>query len=443
MYPYLSSHCSALFIFENGTVRGSLIKDKHIYLEKFVINEVKSGKFRGPVGPSGPTGRPGVKGDRGMKGESGDILTVKGEKGNQGDDGRRGEPGFKGEPGRTGFLRGLNGRTGSPGIPGNKGEPGTDGLNGESCPTKMCILPPKPTLEYVTKTEMLTPIPTMVTNELIERRSDETGSYTRYNANKKIDDTMISGSGDGTDETVPNSSSDDEINIQIEKTNSEQQTLEKTTTTIIKKIKRKKIPSTQTNFGQAHPSVTRDITAPPLKTTTVPVSNSSPTQITTIASTTVSTTGTITNLESVPKRGDIFGNSQDIVVPPVIMDDDSTDTSIAVFPSDNMSGITDDSPSIPVQPPIVPVHAVKPVYTSSTAPVSLRHTTPLTSTSLPTPAQKLKTTTEFELKQPHVSEAEMETTTYFLFATNEPFDQYSFDISDSDFLNEFDPSKPE
>ena len=117
----------SLPISKNEPVRGSLIKDKHSYLEKFVINEVKSGKFRGPVGPSGPAGHPGpagVKGERGIKGETGDILTVKvklfrfidqsdysvlkrwikGEKGNQGDDGRRGEPGFKGEPGRTGMI---------------------------------------------------------------------------------------------------------------------------------------------------------------------------------------------------------------------------------------------------------------------------------------------------------------------------------------------------
>ena len=60
--------------------QGSLIKDKHSYLEKFVINEVKSGKFRGPVGPSGPAGHPGpagVKGEPGTKGETGDILSVK------------------------------------------------------------------------------------------------------------------------------------------------------------------------------------------------------------------------------------------------------------------------------------------------------------------------------------------------------------------------------
>ena len=69
-----------LSISQNEPVRGSLIKDKHSYLEKFVINEVKSGKFRGPVGPSGPAGHPGpagVKGERGIKGETGDILTVK------------------------------------------------------------------------------------------------------------------------------------------------------------------------------------------------------------------------------------------------------------------------------------------------------------------------------------------------------------------------------
>ena len=71
----------------------------------------------------------------------------------------------------------------------------------------------------------------------------------------------------------------------------------------------------------------------------------------------------------------------------------------------------------------------------------ITHTT--SSTSLPTPTQTLKTTTQFEVKKSVDSETEMETTTYFLFATNEPFDQYSFDISDSDFLNEFDPSKPE
>ena len=189
----------------------------------------------------------------------------------------------------------------------------------------------------------------------------------------------------------------------------------------------------------------RLVTRPPTKTVTVPVSTPSTNQITTKASTTVGQTETesISTLEIVPKRGDIFGNPRDIVVPPVIMSDDSMDTVSASFSSHDMSGITDDSPSIPVQPPIVPVHAVKPVYTSSTASVPLTHTT--SSTSLPTPNQKLKTTTEFEPKKPRdlETETEIETTTYFLFATNEPFDQYSFDISDSDFLNEFDPSKPE
>ena len=270
---------------------------------------------------------------------------------------------------------------------------------------------------------------------------------------QKIDDTIISGSGDGTDETISNSLSDDEINKQINKTNAEQPTLEKTTT-IIKKIKRKRIPSAQTQSSTSVSSTpkvttpvttpdTRLVTTPSMKTVTVAVSAQPTTQLTTLASTTVSTaeTASITTPENVPKRGDIFGSPRDIVVPPVIMDDDSTDTSSASFSSEDMSGIADDSLSIPVQPPIVPVHAIKPVYTSTTDPVPLTHTT--SSTSLPTPTQTLKTTTQLELKKPRDSETEMETTTYFLFATNEPFDQYSFDISDSDFLNEFDPSKPE
>ena len=148
--------------------------------------------------------------------------------------------------------------------------------------------------------------------------------------------------------------------------------------------------------------------------------------------------------ENVPKRGDIFGNPRDIVVPPVIMDDDSTDTASASFSSADMSVITDDSLSMPVQPPIVPVYGIKPVHTSTAAPVPLTHTTSSTvSTTTTIQSQKLKTTTQLESKKPHDSEAEMETSTYLLFATEEPFDQYSFDISDSDFLNEFDPSKPE
>ena len=185
---------------------------------------------------------------------------------------------------------------------------------------------------------------------------------------------------------------------------------------------------------------TRMVTTP--ATVTAPVSISSTTQMTTIAVTTASSTETESMTpENVPKRGDIFGNPRDVVVPPVIMDDEFMDTSSASFSSDDMSEKTDDSPSIPVQPPIVPVQAIKPVHSSTTDPVPLTHTT--SSTSIPTPTQKLKTTTQFEPKKPRDSETEMETTTYFLFATNEPFDQYSFDISDSDFLNEFDPSKPE
>ena len=268
---------------------------------------------------------------------------------------------------------------------------------------------------------------------------------------QKIDDTIISGSGDGTDETISNSSSDDEINKQVNKTNAEQPTLEKTTT-IIKKIKRKRIPSTNAQSSSSVRStstMTTPVTTPDTRmvttptTVTAPVSIPSTTQITTIASTTASTTETesMNTPEDVPKRGDIFGNPRDVVVPPVIMDDEFMDTSSASFSSDDMSGITDDSPSIPIQPPIVPVHAIKPVHTSTTDPVPLTHTT--SSTSTPTLTQKLKTTTQFEPKKSRDSETEMETTTYFLFATNEPFDQYSFDISDSDFLNEFDPSKPE
>ena len=85
----------------------------------------------------------------------------------------------------SGYLRGLNGRPGPAGIPGDKGEAGIDGQDGTSCPTEMCVLPPKPSVEYVTQA-VSTTIPTSVTDESIARRSDETGSYTGLNVNKKV-----------------------------------------------------------------------------------------------------------------------------------------------------------------------------------------------------------------------------------------------------------------
>ena len=92
----------------------------------------------------------------------------------------------------SGYLRGLNGRNGTPGIPGGKGEPGIDGQDGESCPTEMCILPPKTTVEYITTTMLTsnpTTVPLTVTDEFMERRSDETGSFTGNGINKKVSDT--------------------------------------------------------------------------------------------------------------------------------------------------------------------------------------------------------------------------------------------------------------
>ena len=53
----------------------------------------------------------------------------------------------------------------------------------------MCILPPKTTLDYATQT-MLTTSPTVATpietDEFMERRSDETGSFNGHDANKKV-----------------------------------------------------------------------------------------------------------------------------------------------------------------------------------------------------------------------------------------------------------------
>ena len=79
----------------------------------------------------------------------------------------------------------MNGRPGPAGIPGDKGEAGIDGQDGTSCPTKMCVLPPKPTVEFVTPAASTT-TPTTVTDESLARRSDETGSYTGINSNKKV-----------------------------------------------------------------------------------------------------------------------------------------------------------------------------------------------------------------------------------------------------------------
>ena len=81
----------------------------------------------------------------------------------------------------------MNGRPGPAGIPGDKGEAGIDGQDGTSCPTEMCVLPPKPSVEYVTQA-VSTTIPTSVTDESIARRSDETGSNTELYASKKVRD---------------------------------------------------------------------------------------------------------------------------------------------------------------------------------------------------------------------------------------------------------------
>jgi len=83
----------------------------------------------------------------------------------------------------SGYLRGLNGRNGTPGI---------HGQDGESCPTEMCIMPPKTTVEYITPTMLSsnpTTVPLTVTDEFMERRSDETGSYIGHDNNKKVRDT--------------------------------------------------------------------------------------------------------------------------------------------------------------------------------------------------------------------------------------------------------------
>ena len=55
----------------------------------------------------------------------------------------------------------------------------------------MCILPPKTALDYATKamlTSSPTAVPPMATDEFMERRSDETGSFNRHDANKKVRD---------------------------------------------------------------------------------------------------------------------------------------------------------------------------------------------------------------------------------------------------------------
>ena len=53
----------------------------------------------------------------------------------------------------------------------------------------MCILPPKTTLDYATQTMLTTSptgVPPMATDEFMERRSDETGSFNGHDANKKV-----------------------------------------------------------------------------------------------------------------------------------------------------------------------------------------------------------------------------------------------------------------
>ena len=53
----------------------------------------------------------------------------------------------------------------------------------------MCVLPPKTTLDYATKTMLTTrptAVPPMATDEFMERRSDETGSFNGHDANTKV-----------------------------------------------------------------------------------------------------------------------------------------------------------------------------------------------------------------------------------------------------------------
>ena len=59
----------------------------------------------------------------------------------------------------------------------------------------MCILPPKPTVEFVTQTLLTTSpttIPPTTKDEFMERRSDETESSNGYDANKKVRNKMFS-----------------------------------------------------------------------------------------------------------------------------------------------------------------------------------------------------------------------------------------------------------